>query len=189
MPNNQSHKFHYNIKDRIKSQDPNQILSLIGLENGMCFVDLGANDGYFSIPAAKIVGVEGLVYAIDPDAEALKRLTKRGSKNHIDNIKAFELSAEDLLPISSCADIVFIGNALHHFTDPLAGLMNAVKMLKPHGSIFNLDWKKIISSEGPPIDARLSEADVIRLCNKLGLKTTICDNFSNSHYLIKIWNP
>ena len=42
--------------ERKKTQDPVSILSKAGLKPGMTFVDIGCGQGYFSIPAAKLVG-------------------------------------------------------------------------------------------------------------------------------------
>ncbi len=42
-------------------------LFLEKLGRGMCVVDLGANLGYFTMLASKIVGPSGRVYAFEPD--------------------------------------------------------------------------------------------------------------------------
>ena len=50
------HHFKYDPTQRMKILNPKDILESIGLKEGMCFIDLGCNDGYFTLPAAKIVG-------------------------------------------------------------------------------------------------------------------------------------
>jgi predicted methyltransferase len=45
-------QFPANDTERRKWQDPEKILSEIGLAPNMTFVDLGCGDGYFALPAA-----------------------------------------------------------------------------------------------------------------------------------------
>jgi ubiquinone/menaquinone biosynthesis C-methylase UbiE len=46
----------------------------IGLKPGDTFIDVGSGEGYFAIPAAKIVGEQGRIFALDSNEEALRRL-------------------------------------------------------------------------------------------------------------------
>ena len=56
------------------------------------FFDLGANEGYFSVLAAKIVGEKGLVYAVEPQSR-LQEIVKRNFKtNKIDNYRIIQKS-------------------------------------------------------------------------------------------------
>ena len=43
----------------------------------MVFVDIGCGDGFFSILAAKKVGANGKVYAVDIDASAIEKLKQK----------------------------------------------------------------------------------------------------------------
>ncbi len=65
-------RFRADDPDRKEWQDPEKILSTIGLEEGMTFIDVGCGEGYFALPAARRVGQDGKVYAFDinPDAVA-----------------------------------------------------------------------------------------------------------------------
>ena len=80
MMHQHNHKFSYDEDERRKRQNPESILSLIGLRKDMVFIDLGANDGFFSIPASSIVGNKGQIYAVDIDKEALYRLADKASQ-------------------------------------------------------------------------------------------------------------
>ena len=55
------------------------------LRAGDCFVDIGANAGYFSLLAASIVGPEGRVLAFEPNPEArailLRNIARSGYRN------------------------------------------------------------------------------------------------------------
>ena len=65
----------YNYAERLLWQNPHQVLSEIGLKTGATLADIGCGDGFFSLPAAKIMGETGLVYALDANAEAMAAMT------------------------------------------------------------------------------------------------------------------
>jgi len=52
--------------------DPYKVLRAIGVKPGQVVLELGCGPGFFTIPAGKIVGEEGLVYALDLHPLALE---------------------------------------------------------------------------------------------------------------------
>jgi FkbM family methyltransferase len=56
------------------------------LRPGMTFYDLGANIGFFTLLAARIVGDRGRVYSFEPDTETASRLRRNIQKNGFTNI-------------------------------------------------------------------------------------------------------
>ena len=63
-----------------KWHHPKLKLENIGLSAGMVFMDIGCGYGFFTIPAAKIVGEKGRVYAVDIDASAIDRLQREAAE-------------------------------------------------------------------------------------------------------------
>lgn len=175
------HKFVYDEATRRKRQNPEHILSDINLKTGMCFIDIGCNDGFFTLPAARMVGPIGKVIAIDIDGDALDRLNGKLQVEGITNTEVVRSTAEAIRYGQSCADIIFFGTVLHDFFDPLTVLMNSKYMLKESGFIYNFDWRKQDSKMGPPFARRLSQDDVTSLARQAGLTVThsiiIDDNF------------
>ncbi len=107
--------------ERRQWQDPEEILSLIGIMPGMVFVDMGCGDGYFALPAARRVGSSGRVYANDIDAGAIGRLRERAAKEGLDNLFTEVKESEATVSCEGCADVVFFGIDLHDFHDPATG--------------------------------------------------------------------
>lgn len=58
------------------------------LKAGQTFVDVGANIGYYTLLAARIVGPQGRVYAFEPDAANFKLLEKNTAANGHGNVTA-----------------------------------------------------------------------------------------------------
>jgi len=69
------------------SFEPNEFSFLDGfLKPGMVFVDVGANDGYFSLFAARRVGSTGVVVAIEPSTRERINLQRNLARNGFEDI-------------------------------------------------------------------------------------------------------
>jgi len=130
-------------------QHPESILEGIGLAPGETFVDVGCGDGFFALPAARMVGPRGRVCGIDIDAEALDLLQEKAYGENLDNIVLRQGAAEETVLCDGCADVVFFGIDLHDFADPVRVLANAKRMTSSASVIVDVDWKK-----EPPLSAR-----------------------------------
>jgi ubiquinone/menaquinone biosynthesis C-methylase UbiE len=170
--------------ERRKWQNPEEILNTIGLKPESTFMDIGCGDGFFTLPAAHIIGPEGRVYGLDADEEAIRELQKKGSAEGLENLEPKVGAAENTLLCQSCADIVFFGIVLHDFTDPARVLENARKMIKSEGKLVNLDWKKKAMSLGPPISIRFDEETASRMIESAGFKVESIKDSGLYHYLI-----
>jgi len=65
------------------------------LKPGMTFVDIGANIGYFSVMASKIVGDQGRVIGVEPYAYNIKMLQKNISLNGCLNVEVLPFALTD----------------------------------------------------------------------------------------------
>jgi len=61
------------------------------LKPGMRFVDVGANIGWFSLLAAKLVGNSGAVYAFEPEVTCARFLRKSAQENGFANLQIEQL--------------------------------------------------------------------------------------------------
>lgn len=147
----------------------------------MRFIDVGCNDGFFTLPAARIVGSEGKVFAIDIDKTALAKLSEKLLSEQLVNTTVICRPAEDVIIDNEIADIIFYGTVLHDFKDPLKVLKNASRMLKPDGIIVDYDWRRQNSPIGPPYEIRFSQEYVEQLANEAGL-TIISSEVVDSNF-------
>lgn len=170
--------------ERQQWQDPEKILSSIGLAPGMIFIDMGCGDGYFALPAARMVGPQGKVYAVDIDAAAVGRLRKQAAGEGLDNLFSEISAAEETVVCEGCADFVFFGIDLHDFLDPSQVLVNAKKMLHPRGFLIDLDWKDQSMEFGPPLQKRFSRDKARNLIESAGFDITSLTDSGPYHYLI-----
>jgi ubiquinone/menaquinone biosynthesis C-methylase UbiE len=170
--------------ERKKILDCDGILLKTGLKGGMTFIDLGCGEGSFAIPAARLVGSEGTVHGIDIDEEAIHILNERACQDQLNNLHAVQGDAERTVICDGCADVVFLANCLHDFSDPRCVLGNAKRMLKPSGLLADLDWKKVHMDFGPPYDIRFSEEKTLKLIENAGFVVETLQSGGPYHYLI-----
>ncbi len=178
------HHFRYDETTRRKNQNPKEILISNGLKKDMICIDLGSNDGFFTIPAAKIVGSKGKVYALDVNKEAVNELIQKAKMENLTNISASVGEAENFSLENVKADFVFLGMVLHDFYNPTLSLSNAYKSLKKGGKLVNFDWKKTDTLMGPPFAKRLSEEEVSGLLKKTGFTNIEVKSYSDNYYII-----
>ena len=77
------------------SFEPNEFSFLHGfLKPGMVFIDVGANDGYYTLFAARRVGQAGKVVAVEPSTRERINLRRNLVRNRIDNVHVVPAALE-----------------------------------------------------------------------------------------------
>ena len=76
--------------------EPNEFAFLYAiLAPGMVFIDAGANDGLYTLFAARRVGPEGMVLAFEPSAREFSRLEQNVDLNELKNVKRLRVALAD----------------------------------------------------------------------------------------------
>ena len=168
--------------------DAMKILNDIGLKSGDKFLDAGCGDGYFSIAAAEIVGLGGRVYAFDVDGDGIGRLQKEIAEKKLANIEARIADVSRLLPLADeSLDVVFISNVLHGLVandESERALKEVARVIKPHGKLAIVEFKKNETPMGPPLSIRLSPEDVEMLAKSYGFSKVAVKEAGPYHYSI-----
>lgn len=170
--------------ERRRWQDPEAILASIGVAEGMTVVDLGCGEGFFALPAARLVGPGGKVYAVDTNPEAVSRLRDQADREGLSQVLTEVKAAEQTILCEGCADLVFLGNNLHDFLDPVRVIRNGREMLSPSGCLVDLDWKPVRMGFGPPFEKRFSLEKAEGLIGSGGLRILSVREAGPYHYLI-----
>jgi ubiquinone/menaquinone biosynthesis C-methylase UbiE len=90
---------HHTYRDEVERrtwQNPEAILAEAGVKAGDVFIDLACGFGFFAIPAAKIVGPEGVICGVDIDKEALDELREHAARVGLRNLRLKLAAAEDV---------------------------------------------------------------------------------------------
>lgn len=89
-------------------RNPYKILKRAGLKSGQNVLEVGCGPGFFTIPAANIVGKEGKVYAVDTHPMAIERVKNKTRKAGINNVTAIQANASDTGLPDQSIDLAFM---------------------------------------------------------------------------------
>lgn len=89
----------------------------IGIRNGQTVLDFGCGAGCYTIPAAKLVGQQGRVYAIEQNKSRLQELSQHATLEGVDTIiKVRETDGEVALGIPSASvDVTLLYDIFWYF--------------------------------------------------------------------------
>ena len=89
-------------------KNPHKILRQAGLKSGQKVLEVGCGPGFFTLPAADIVGDKGLVYAVDLNPYTIKRVQKKISRSGIKNIHPMCVNASHTGLTDQSIDTAFL---------------------------------------------------------------------------------
>lgn len=100
--------------DYWSKEDADDCLKAIGVELDQSVLDFGCALGSYSIPAARIVGKWGRVYALDKNAEALETLERLAFAQGLQHIHAINTHGVVHIPLKDeSVDVVLLHDVLH----------------------------------------------------------------------------
>ncbi|HOP65336.1 MAG TPA: methyltransferase domain-containing protein [Spirochaetota bacterium] len=153
------------------SLDPEKIL-VNYITEGMTVIDAGCAMGYFSLPAARMVGEGGKVVCVDLQERMLKTLRKRADKSGLSGRIETRLCAPDRLMIdeySGKTDVALAFGVVHEVPDETAFISDIAHSLKPGG-------KFILGEPKGPVSAT-HFLETVKLVAGCGLKHESSDEF------------
>lgn len=156
----------------------------VKIQNNQIVADLGAGGAaYFTIQAAKIVGNQGEVYAVDVVKTVLSTIDSKAKMAGLYNVKTIWSNLEILgatkIPAESLDHALLI-NTLFQSNKHAEMLAEAVRLLKPGGRLTVIDWLDLNPSFAPPQDRQVNQEEIISIAQKLSL--TLENSFQAGAY-------
>jgi len=102
------------------------------VKENQTFLDFGCGTGLFTIPAARIVGVKGKVYALDCFPRQLEIVRERVRKTGLINIETILSDNRTGLP-DECIDVIWMSDVLHEIKQKRAVLEELHRVLRREG--------------------------------------------------------
>jgi ubiquinone/menaquinone biosynthesis C-methylase UbiE len=93
--------------------DPYPPLRAAGLEQGLNVLEVGCGPGYFTVPAADIVGASGRVVAIDINPVAIRHVKHKVEEKRLANVEVLLADASNTGLPDSSFDVVFLFGVVH----------------------------------------------------------------------------
>lgn len=143
-----------------------RVMDILGIAPGKDVADIGAGSGWFTVRAAKRVGGDGLVYAVDINAEAIRYIEERTKKEQIGNVKTILSQPDDPLLPASSVDAVLLLKTYHEVARPIVLLRNLRAALRPGAKV------GVIDRNGNGEDHGVGKDVVIREAKEAGYRLT-----------------
>lgn len=146
---------------------PGETLRRLGLTPGTTLAEIGCGNGYFALPAARIVD-PAPVYALDIDEALVAELTALAADKRIANLHPTHGDARSLAEyLPESVDVALLANTMHGVEDERELLEAIAEALRPAGRLVVLNWRALpletttVAGEprGPPTELRLSPAE------------------------------
>ncbi len=109
------------------------MLGLFGVRPGATVLELGPGNGYFSVEAARLLGVGGRLVCLDIQPPMLHDLRGRLATADVTNAHPVLGDANHLPLADASADVVFLVTVLGEIPDRPQGLAEIRRVLKPGG--------------------------------------------------------
>ena len=126
---------------RAKNLQVNRVMDLLGIHRGSHVADIGAGSGWFTIRAARRVGKEGLVYAVEINPAYIAHIEARAKKTRLANIRTVLGKADDPLLPSESVDAVLLLKTYHEVAEPIALLRHVREAMRPNAKLGIIDKK------------------------------------------------
>jgi len=130
---------------------PEKILLQIGLKEGTTIADFGCGHGYFTIPAGKIIGKEGKIYAVDVLTECLEAVHSSARLEGVVNILTMRGNLESFGGSGikdEIVDLVLLHNVLFQSQKKSDIIKESKRVLKSSGILVVIDWLPVLEATG-----------------------------------------
>jgi len=148
-------------------QQPDLVLSALGLTQESVVCEIGAGTGYFALRLAKLAA---WVYAVDVEPQLLSLLRDRAATAGVQNLTpVLGLSMDPLIPPDTC-DLALVVNTFHHVPDKAAYLRRLRSALRRGGRVVIVDFHKRDLPVGPPAEHKLDREECLDHVGSAGMR-------------------
>lgn len=146
------------------------LTEILGLQTGQIVADLGAGGGMFSIQAARLVGEQGQVYAVDIIRNTLSDIDSKARLSGLYNIKTvwsnLEIVGAAQIPEASL-DAAMLVNVLFQSDKHKEMLTETNRLLKPGGKLLVVDWSDTKPGFTPDSSRQVNPDNLINIARQL----------------------
>jgi len=142
--------------ERRKLLPPEETLSRFGLTEGDSIADIGCGTGYFTLSAARVVGRQGKVYALDIMPDMLEAVRSKAREKDFRNIEFIQTRETDFVLPDAAVPYALACLVVHEVDDPMVFFQEVKRILQPNGHFYIIEWTRQENSKmGPPPEHRI----------------------------------
>lgn len=120
----------FKVRDTLRPRK--NVLMEVGLKPGMVVLDFGCGPGGYILPAYKVIGANGKIFALDVNPAAIDAVKNLAAKHKIKNVTTIISSGPTGLSDGS-VDVVLLYDVFHHLAKVNDILKELHRILKPEG--------------------------------------------------------
>ncbi len=128
-------------ESRDREEDTKTMFAQLKIKEGQSVCDLGAGNGFYTLPMAQAVGEKGKCYAVEIQPEMLRFLKKRAAAAKVENIEYVLGSFIDPKLPEGSQDLILLVDTYHEFSHPEHMLKAMRKALKPEGKLVLVEFR------------------------------------------------
>ena len=115
--------------------DPQRLLAQAGIRDGQRVLEVGCGPGFFTIPAAKMAGETGYVYALDINPVAVEHVRRKITRARLGNVEVRLADASETGLPSGRIDVAFLFGVMKAFKDVSKVLREMHRVLRTTGAL------------------------------------------------------
>lgn len=116
-----------------------RVMDILKIQKGKTVADIGAGSGWFTVRAARRVGTDGSVYAVDINPEAISHIDGRAKEENLSNVKTILSKPDDPMLPANSVDAVLLLKTYHEVAQPVELLMKLRPALRPGATVGVID--------------------------------------------------
>lgn len=164
--------------------NPEKITTHFHLREGDVIADLGAGSGQYMKPLSDAVGKSGKVYLCEIQKPLVESLGNRAQELRLSNVRTLwaDLEHPDGVKVRDQElDAALLSNVLFQIEDKNAAISEIMRILRPGGKLFIIDWTDSFGGLGPRALDVVSEASTRSLFERAGF-TFLSDFPAGDHH-------
>ncbi|SEJ48220.1 Methyltransferase domain-containing protein [Propionispira arboris] len=171
--------------ERRKLLPPEETLSRFGLAEGDSIADIGCGTGYFTLSAARVVGTQGKVYALDIMPEMLEIARAKAKEKNFKNIEFIETKETDFILPDAAVERALACLVVHEADDPIAFFQEVKRILQIGGHFYIIEWTRQENSKmGPPLEHRIDGKALATVLEQAGFQNVEQFELNSEMYAI-----
>ena len=174
--------------ERDEWQQPEGLVSQLGLAPGMTVADLGTGTGYLLPWLSAAVGNEGVVLAIDVEPAMLEWVAERIQQTGWTNVQTHAGEYDSPAVAGQTLDCAVMVNVWHHIEHRDVYAAALLQSIKPGASAFIVETR-MDAPDGPPMHYRLPPEAVIEVLQAAGFDASLTDWQNERQYMVRATRP
>ncbi|MBB6454798.1 ubiquinone/menaquinone biosynthesis C-methylase UbiE [Salirhabdus euzebyi] len=166
---------------RRKKVQPEMVVELLALSGNEKIIDLGAGNGFFTLPIAE--STMERVVAVDIQDEMLGMLDDRAKEQNIKNIDRMKSRVESLTFPDGQFQRAVAAFVLPEVDGIERTLREIKRVLSNEGQLLILEWEESESDDGPPMDQRIHSERMMKYIQDEGFHAQLGHLSGDIYYI------